>query len=220
MSHEFPAAVLFPTIVRVGYVERTPRVDGSLGEWGDDHLLPPLHELADSEGFARLWMAWNEGGLYLALHVPGERPVVVNRQHPAAGDSLELFLDTRAGQTGHRPTQFCHHFWALPAGGGPDRREAIIWQTRLPRALRRAPLVDEGELRIAAGQDEEGWALEVGFPAESLLGLETRAGARLALAMVIRDPEHGLHYWGTARDLPHGRDPSTWGLVELVGGPG
>ena len=217
MSYEFPPAVLFPTIVRVAYSERTPRVDGSLGEWSEEHLLPPLHELAGGEGFARLWMAWNEAGIYLALRVPSERPVAVNRQHPAAGDCLELFVNTRAGQTGHRATQFCYHFWALPAGGGADRDEAIIWQAGLPRALRRAAPVDADELRIAAGEDDDGWAMELGLPADSLLGLEPQIGAHLGVAMVIRAPEHGLHYWGTARDLPHLRDPSTWGTIELAG---
>ena len=216
MSYEFPPAVLFPTIVRVGQVDRTPRVDGSLGEWSDEHRLPPLHELADGHGFGRLWMTWNDGGVYLALHVPTERPVVVNRQHPASGDCLELFIDTRAGQTGHRATQFCYHFWALPTGGGPGRAEPIIWQTGLPNALRRAAPVNADDLRIAAREDGDGWTMEIGLPAESLLGLEPRAGARLGLAMVIRNPEHGLHYWGTARELPHMRDPSTWSLVELA----
>lgn len=215
MSFEFPPLVLFRTVVRCRYREHAPVVDGRLGDWTDDYLLPPLQELADSNDFARLWMGWNHTGLYLAVHAPREQPLVGNRQQPASADALELFLDTRAGQTGHRATQFCYHFWVLPTGGGADRHQPLIWQEHIRRALRRAPLCDERLLQVAAHWDGESYGIELGLPAEALPGMELEAGRRLAVAIIIHDLHNGWQSWGTSWEFPYETDPSTWGLVEL-----
>ncbi len=130
MDYEFPPAALFKTISHCRRCEQTPRIDGHLGEWSSAFALPPLHELGGGRGYANLSMGWDERGLYVAAEVPRVEPVVVNRQNPAAGDALELFIDTRAGQTGHRATQFvarrrrgaaeCRHLAdAHPAGHAP-----------------------------------------------------------------------------------------------------
>ena len=216
MSYEFPPAVLFATIVRCRQREQPPRVDGRLDDWGDEHLLPPLQELADSNDYARLWMAWNRRGLYLALQAPREKRLVGNRQNPGSADALELFIDTRAGQTGHRATQFCHHFWVLPVGGGADRSRPLIWQEHIRRALRRAPLADPADLMVAAHHDGESYGLEVALAADALSGFEPEPGRLIAVAMIVHDVHRGWQSWGTSWEFPYETDPSTWGLVELV----
>ncbi len=218
MDYEFPPAALFKTISHCRRCEQTPRIDGHLGEWSSAFALPPLHELGGGRGYANLSMGWDERGLYVAAEVPRVEPVVVNRQNPAAGDALELFIDTRAGQTGHRATQFCYHLWALP-GGGAGRRNAVIWQTPIRRAMRRSAPLAAGDMRVSAQQDAESYGLEVALDADALLGLEARPGARIAVAIVMHDVHNGRQFWGTTRDFPYERDPSTWGMVELVDGP-
>ncbi|HUS80109.1 MAG TPA: sugar-binding protein [Armatimonadota bacterium] len=218
-SYEFPPVALFQTIALCRQLGRARRLDGRLSDWSDGYLLAPLGELVGGEQYARLLMGWDERGLYVAARVHKAEPVVVNRQNPPSGDAIELFVDTRASGTSHRATQFCYHFFALPGGGGADRREALIWQTPIRRALRRAPQVESRYLTVAAQQGEDGYGIEIALAAEGLPGFEPRVGARLSVGIIVHDIQRGHQYWGVSPDFPYAHDPSTWGLVELVAGP-
>lgn len=214
-EHEFPPAALFSTIALVPWREVSPRVDGSLGDWSEHELMPPLGELSGGAQYADLSLAWNERGLYLALMVPKPERVVTNRANLDAGDALELFIDTRGAQTSHRATQFCHHLQVLPIappGGGDD---PVIFAQPLRRALQRSPEPHFGSIRLASALSDDGYALEIAFEPDSLHGLEPTAGGRLALAAVVHDIQRGRQYWGTSPDVPYERDPSTWGLIRL-----
>ncbi|MGD9498519.1 MAG: sugar-binding protein [Armatimonadota bacterium] len=211
---EFPPAALFQTVAICPWRERPVRVDGSLGEWGEGELMPLLGELAGGAQFAQLYLAWNERGLYLAVDVPKHERVVTNRHNPASGDALELFIDTRGGRTSHRATQFCYHLIVLPTAPGRGAHGPTIWQRPLRRALQRSPAADLDAIRLAANLREDGYAIELAFPPESLHGYEPAAGVRIGMAAVIHDIQRGTHLWGTSREVPYDRDPSTWGLVE------
>jgi len=216
MIHEFSPISLFKPIASCRYRPRRPTVDGKLREWRDEHRLAALSELAGEEDFAQYYLGWNGRGLYLALDVPKQAQVVVNRQNPPAGDALEVFVDTRATQTSHRATRFCHHFVMLPAGGGRNRKEAIVRQIPIRRALQRAPLADPEDMAVASELREDGYSLELALRTEALHGYEPEEGGRMALALVLHDIQRGRRFWGTAEDFPYARDPSTWSLIELV----
>jgi len=213
--YEFSPLALLKPIVRCLYRARKPTIDGSLRDWREEHRLPPLGELAGEPDFAQYYLAWNGGGLYLALEVPKQARVVVNRRNPAAADALEIFLDTRATQTSHRATQFCYHFVVLPAGGGSDRTQAEVRQVPIRRALQRARLADPGDLEVASELRQDGYSLELALRSEALHGYEPEPGARMALAFILHDIQRGRRFWGTAPEFPHARDPSTWSLIEL-----
>lgn len=216
MSSEFPPIALFKPIARCRHRRRAPAINGKLGDWAEEYQLPPLDELSGEADLARFYLGWNRRGLYLALEVPKEQQVVVNRQNPTAGDGLELFVDTRATQTSHRATQFCHHFVVLPAGGGRWRKQAVLWQVPIRRALQRAPLADPEDLKVASELRDDGYALELALSAHALHGYEPEPGARMGLALVLHDIQQGRRFWGTSEDFPYARDPSTWSLIELV----
>lgn len=213
-EYEFPPAALFSTIAVCPWRERSPRVDGRLGDWDDTQLMPALGELSGGVQYAALYLAWNERGLYLALDVPKDAPVVTNRQNPAAGDALELFVDTRAAGTSHRATQFCYHLIILPRPPGRSRGGPLIWQRPLRRALQPAPPADFGAIRLAAHLRDDGYGLELAIPPEALHGYEPAAGQRIGMAAIVHDIQRGATYWGTSPEFPYQRDPSTWGLVE------
>ncbi len=216
-EHEFPPAALFSTIALCPWREVSPRVDGRLSDWSDHELMPPLEELSGGEQYADLYLAWNDRGFYLALRMPKDEPVVTNRANPNAGDALELFLDTRGSQTSHRATQFCYHLWVLPKappGGGED---PVIFQQPIKRALQRSPEADFSSIRLASSLDDGGYVLEMAFESDSLHGVETTAGGRLALAAIVHDIQRGRQYWGTSPDVPYERDPSTWEIVRMAG---
>lgn len=212
--YEFPSAALFTTIAVCPWRERSPRVDGKLGDWEKTQLMAPLDELSSGAQYAALYLAWNERGLYLALDVPKDAPVVTNRQNPPAGDALELYIDTRAGGTSHRATQFCYHLIVLPRPPGSARGGPLIWQRPLRRALQKAPNADLNAVRLAADLRADGYALELAIPPEALHGYEPAPGLRIALAAIVHDIQRGAQHWGTSPEFPYERDPSTWGLVE------
>lgn len=213
-DYEFPPAALFDAVVTCPWRERSVRVDGSLGDWSDDEVMPPLGEVAGGEQYARLLMAWNEHGLYVAVDVPKSEPVVTNRESPGTGDALELFIDTRGAQSSHRATQFCYRLCVLPAPPGSAEGGPVIWQRPIARAMHRSPAPDFDAIRVASGLRDDGYALELAFEPDSLHGYEPAAGLRISLAAVVHDIQRGRQYWGTAADFPYERDPSTWTLVE------
>ncbi len=213
-EHEFPPAALFRSIAICPWREHSPELDGVLEEWSERELMPPLAELAGGEQYADLYLAWNGDGLYLALSVPKQERVVINRQSPGTGDALQLFIDTRGAETGHRATQFCHHLVVFPTGAGPEDERPSVVQRPLRRALQRAPEADFDAIGVASSLGSERYVVELGFPPESLHGYEPEEGLRIAMAAVVSDIQRGTQYWGTAPDLPYLWDPSTWGLVE------
>ncbi len=212
-EYEFPPAALFSTIAICPWRERSPRVDGSLGDWSEDEMMPPLGELSGAEQYAELSLAWNDRGLYLALEVPKRDRIVTNRQTPSSADSLELFIDTRAARTSHRATQFCYHLWILPIPPGERSGETVIWQEPIRRRMQPSPRPNFGSIRLASGIDDEGYVLELAFEPASLHGLDTSDDWEIAMAAVVHDIQRGRQYWGTSSDVPYERDPSTWGVV-------
>jgi hypothetical protein len=213
---EFPPAALFSTIISCPWRERSPRVDGSLGEWSPEQVMPPLGELSGRDQFAELSLSWNERGLYVAVDVPKPEPVqvVTNRESPSSGDAIELFIDTRGSRTSHRANQFCYHLTILPTPPGERREEPVIWQRPIRRAMQRAPQIDHNAVRLASGIREDGYSVEAAFEPDALHGYEPAPGLRIGMAVVIHDIEHGRQFWGTSPDVPWKRDPSTWGIVE------
>lgn len=218
-DYEFPPAALFTTIAVCPWRERSPRVDGKLNDWDATQIMPPLAELSGGAQYAPLLLAWNERGLYLALDVPKDAPVVTNRQNPPAGDALELFVDTRAAGTSHRATQFCYHLIVLPRPPGSARGGPLIWQLPLRRALQKSPPADFDAIRLAADLRTDGYALELAIPPEALHGYEPAPGRRIGLAAIVHNIQRGAQHWGTSPEFPYERDPSTWGLVEHGGPP-
>jgi len=211
---EFPPAALFSTVTLCPWREKSPRIDGALGDWSDEQLMPPLGELAGEEQFASLWMAWNERGLYLALSVPKHERIVTNRESPSSGDAFELFIDTRGARTSHRASQFCYHLVVLPAPPGRADGDPVIIQRNIRRALQRSQPVEMASLRAASRFDTDGYAVELAFEPDALHGYEPRPGLRIGLAVAIHDIQLGRQLWGASPDAPYERDPSTWGILE------
>ena len=57
--------------------------------------------------FASVYMAYDDSGLYFACEVKRKTTYKLNPLQPSAGDSLELFIDTRDVKE-HRANRFCH----------------------------------------------------------------------------------------------------------------
>lgn len=216
---QFPSRMLFRPIVRCPRIDPAPTIDGDLSDWEGIGPLPPLEELDGRATFADVFVAWNSQGLYIAERCrKPEGTVAVSRRRPHAGDALEVWIDTRATQSAHRATRFCHQFVLLPKGGGAGRLEAIAWQVSIRRARERPLECDPSEIEIASFIGNGFYTIEAHLPARILSGFEARAGARIGFNYLLHDVPGGRQFWAAPRGFPMHTDPSLWGLLELVEG--
>ena len=217
MSVELPARAFFRYRVPISRKPSKLRVDGSLGEWDDATLLPDLRAVDGDPGFARMHLAWDEDGLYLALQVDGKTNIVSHRQHPRSADALFVWIDTRDVRDVHRAGRFCHQFAALPRGGGSDRHSATAWQLPIRRAREQAAICAPEKLKVASKVRKDGYSLELALPAAVLNGYDPSANPRLGFTYLVCDHELGGQTWSVPGGLPFDHDPSTWATVELAG---
>ena len=95
MSGLVPNRLLFRFEIPLRYRE-SPAIDGDLSDWSDAFLLPDLSRLDGQEPFGRIWLAWNETGLFLACRVEGRRsPFACDPEAFWKGDNLRLMTDMR-----------------------------------------------------------------------------------------------------------------------------
>ena len=199
------------------HLDSAPAIDGDLTDWDDVAPLPPLQELDGEGAFAEVFVAWNADGLYIAerCHKRGGA-VAVNRRRPHAGDGLELWIDTRATQTAHRATRFCHRFILLPRSGGGSRSEPMAWQGNIRRAREQSPLCDPSQINIASAIGDDWYIMEAHLPTPILAGLDPTPGARIGFNYHVHDLSQGRQFWSAPRGFPMATDPSLWGLLELA----
>ena len=213
---EIPRRAFFNFAFPCPYRSQPPAPDGDMSDWDDGCRIPDLMALDVGSSFADLWMAWNEDGLRLALDVKGNlSPEVLPRQ-PLAGDSLQVWLDTRDVRDAHRASRYCHHFCFAPGGGGRSRRKPLARQFRIRRARSHGRICDPALLGVASRISKSGYRMEVHIPADAMTGFDPEENTRLGFTYVLKDHALGRQFWTADEPLPVAYDPSLWGTVELV----
>ena len=218
---EIPRRAFFNFAFRCPYRSESPALDGDLSDWDDGYRIPDLMVLDAGSAsadlaFADLWMAWNEDGLYLALDVAGNPSPEVLPKRPLAGDSLQVWLDTRDVRDAHRASRYCHHFYFAPGGGGRSRRKPLAGQFRIRRARSHGKICDPSLLGVASRVSESGYRMEIHIPADAMTGFDPEENTRLGFTYLLRDHKLGRQFWTADEPLPVAYDPSLWGTVELV----
>jgi hypothetical protein len=216
MQVELPGRAMFDFAVPVWRRTSPLVVDGDLTDWSEAFRLPDLGAIDGSPGYAAVYLAWDGKGLYLAVDVPGKTAVAVHRQRPWTADGFFLWVDTRDVRDALRAGRFCHHFTALPRGGGPGRRRATAWQAPVQRAREQAPICDPSEIVVASSVRPDGYSLELALPAGVLNGYDPGECSRLGFTYMITDVNHRTQLWNVPPGVPFGHDPSTWAAIELV----
>ena len=181
-----------------------------------------LHNFANLDGrdnFADVRLAWNDFGLGLQVTVTAKsQPPVGDADKPGTADGLTLWLDTRDARAGHRGSRTCHQFHFLAAGGGPDKLDAAVRQTKVNRAQQDAPLCSPADIAFMSHTLKGGYRLEAFLPAGVLFGFDPAEHPRLGVYYHARDAELGDQYLGVTSDFPFADDPSLWEVLELVKG--
>ena len=194
-----------------------PAIDGDLSDWSDDHLLPNLGRLDDRPGFGRIWMGWNESGLYLACRVEGRSsPFRCDPKQYWKGDNLRLCTDMRDTREIKRGSRYCRQFYFLPSGGGHDGRSPVAGIAKVPRATENAPHVSGDLLEIAAKRTGQSYAIEAFIPAEALSGFDPDEHRRIGIYTMLEDAELGQQYLTVGDELNWNIDPSTWATAVLA----
>lgn len=194
----------------------------------DDEGLPELpvtgrlDSLSDIDGqkpFAEVRLAWNELGLAVCATVRGKDNLAIgDKDRPRQSDGISLWIDTRGDRSSHRATRTCHQFHLLAAGGGPNKDEPCVAQTKINRALQDAPLVSIADVPFNCERIKGGYRIEAFFTAAVLTGFDPEQYPRLGFFYCVRDFELGEQTPGVGSDFPFSEDPSLWGTLELVRG--
>ncbi len=216
MAVDIPRRAFFSFAFACPYRAEPPTIDGHLRDWDDRYRMPDLMALEDGSAFANLHMAWNEGGLYLALEVSRPAALAVDPRRPARGDGLQVWIDTRDVRGAHRASRYCHHFCFLPRGGGDSGEDPVGVQLRIRRARAQARMCDPADLAVASRALKAGYRMEVHIPSTALTGFDPDESARLGLTYLLRDRKLGRQTWTADEPLPVSYDPSLWGTVELT----
>jgi hypothetical protein len=167
--------------------------------------------------FADVRLGWNELGLAVQATVAGKtKDPSGDADRPWAADGLSLWLDTRDARTSHRAGRFCHQFHLLPAGGGPDKDEPTLSQTKINRALQDAPLCQPADVAFRCHRGGGGYRIEAFLPAAVLTGFDPDQHPRLGVYYHVRDAELGDQFLAVSADFPFADDPSLWEVLELV----
>jgi hypothetical protein len=215
MSFVVPPTFLFRYSFAARHVAAVPRRGRKLLDLPTDCAVPNLDPENDASSFGVVSLAWNEGGLGVAVTVRGKQaPTVSVPDQPTESDGLQVWIDTRDTQTIHRASRFCHHFCLLP----PAKKSSKPTVEQLPIARSRdeAPATDVEQIRLACQTRKDGYTLEAWFPAESLHGFNVEASPRLGFTYALRDSELGEQFLTVGREFPFAHDPSLWSTVELT----
>lgn len=197
-------------------VDGIPRSKGRLLDLPESCRLPEMTSLADREPWADVRLAWNPGGLGIAVEVrdkPGRFAFDPNL--PDASDGVQLWIDTRDTRDIHRASKFCHRFSAVLVPGPGAKLGVKVSLKPIHRAQADPPKVKADAVHSRAEKLRKGWRMELFFPAESLHGFDPETNRRLGFNYQVTDPDRGDQFLGVGRDFPIGEDPSLWATLEL-----
>jgi hypothetical protein len=191
--------------------------DERLLDLPEGYRIDNLAGLDQRTNFADVRLAWNEFGLGFQVEVRGkERLQEGDATRPRTSDGAVLWLDTRDTRTIHRASRYCHQFYFLPTGGGPDRDEPSAGQLKIHRAQADAPLCDPEQIPFQALRTKAGYIVEAFLPSAVLSGFDPETNPCLGFYYWVRDVELGEQGLGIGPEFPFWEDPSLWSRLELV----
>jgi hypothetical protein len=200
------------------YVADMPRGEDEdhIIEFPESARLDPFAEIDNAPRFADVRLGWNETGLGLSVEVRGkEQYPLGDPERPRQSDGITLWVDTRSDRTGHRATRTCHQFHFLASGGGSEKDEPLLMQSKIHRALHDAPLAAANDVPFRCERFKGGYRIEAFLGAGVLNGYDPEQNPRLGVFYAVRDFEKGEQTLGVGSEFPFAEDPSLWATLEL-----
>jgi hypothetical protein len=218
MNQIVPPRFLFRFSFPAKKIENLPRRSGRLLDLADECLLPSLGELDQKTDFAKVKLAWNDGGIAISVEVSGRtRKPEVPQSENLRMDGIWLWMDTRNTQTVHRATRFSHHFILHPLGAGAKRDEVIVRALPVARAREEKALPNTSLVKTYSEISQTGYLLEAWFPQDVFVGFDPESHGQMGFHYMIHDAELGDQTLAVGNEFPFESDPSLWQTVELNG---
>jgi hypothetical protein len=213
-----PARFLIRMAHRCRFVKKMPMKTGeAVVDLPENCRIDNQAALDGKTNFADVRLGWNDKGIGLQVVVAGkDQPVGGDAAKPKFSDGVTFWLDTRGDRTSHRASRSCHQFFLLPTGGGRDKDEPILIQTKINRALADAPIVNGGQIPFRSIITKSGYRIEAFFPAGALNGYDPEEHPRLGFYYCVRDSEFGEQTLSVGNEFPYSDDPSLWAVLDLV----
>lgn len=212
-----PNRFLFKFELTLRRCAKPPAIDGSVKRWNNAWRLPALHAIDGEDGFADVYVTWDDAGLYVGCEVGGKtRLPQCSADKYWTADNLRLMTDMRDTRQIRRATRFCQQFYFLPSGGGGRSRDPVAGSAKVRRAQEDAPIVPPGAIPIAAQCNRSGYALTAHIPAACLHGFDPAENPRIGLFYMVEDGELGQQSLTIGDDLNWWIDPSTWPTAVLA----
>ncbi len=214
IPHRFLFRVAYPCRC----VKGIPREDDDrLLDLGEECRIDNFASMDEQKNFADVSLAWNDQGLGLQVEVKGKDQLLQgNASRPRGSDGVTLWVDTRDSRASHRASRYCHQFHFLATGGGPDRDEPAVVQSKIQRALQDAPLCSPGSVPFRVTSRKSGYILEAFLPATVLHGFDPEQNPRLGVYYAVHDNELGEQVLSVGAEFPYWENPSLWSVLELV----
>jgi cellulose/xylan binding protein with CBM9 domain len=159
---------------------------------------------------AKIWSCWDKNNLYFLIKVK-DNAVVQDSKKPFMGDCVQLFFDCDTlGDMGNihfnkDDIQFC----LTPHDEKNKTRVAIISKNKK---------IKKDNLRIVSAKTDDGYIIEVCFPAETLLHKAFKSGTALGFNVAVDDrdtPGEGLRR--KYEMIWTGKDNKMWAYTDRLG---
>jgi hypothetical protein len=214
VPHRFLVRVAYPC----RYVKDLPHEDGDrLLGLPEPCRLDNFAALDGQRNFADVRLGWNEMGLGVQVEVSGKDQLPQgDAAHARTSDGVTVWLDTRDARTSHRASRYCHQFHLLPTGGGEEKDEPAIVQSKINRALQDAPVAPAGAVPFRCERTKGGYLVEAFLSAAVLNGFDPEQNPRLGVYYAVRDAELGEQVLSVGPEFPYWEDPTLWSVLELV----
>lgn len=185
---------------------------GVKDKFSPKNALPDTSSLCNEDSFAQVYLGWNLEGIEAQVTI---REAYTQSVFPdvTAGDSVELFIDTRDVKTSGFNTRFCHHFFFLPeAVDGRIAGEMTRFRTEDTHEL-----CDPSELKVSAQLKANSYVLQIFIPSSCLHGYDPEQFSRIGFAYRInRAQGSSQHFSVVTEDYQLEQQPSLWSSVKLV----
>jgi hypothetical protein len=215
MSLPLPPRFLFRWSFVIPYRKDLPAANELLLGSDVQLCLPSLAEFDHRAEWTRWRAGWNQKGLGLAVTVSGKsKPPSPDPNTPLTGDVVQIWLDTRCTQNIHRATRYCQSFLVFPAGKRRGSERPMIQRQPIPQA-RETANPPEASPELSCCLLDDGYRLDIWFPAGSLIGYDPKNHQRLGFFAAVHDRELGSQTLTVGDEFSFATDPSLWTVLEL-----
>lgn len=179
------------------------------------YLLPNLSPFFGEDSFAKVFMAWNERGIFLNIAADSRVPKVFFPDIQK-GDSVELFFDTRDMKNTHGIHRFCHHFFFLPQIFEYEGEKVQSGEITRFRGEEKHELADPHDLFVICEEKGRGgYVMYIFIPQESLFGYDPKSFNRLGFTYRINRGGRPQFFSASAEEYPIEKYPALWSSLIL-----